>query len=161
MFKKLLVPLDGSKLSECALEHVKEIASGCQASEVVLLTVLDINLPPVSTWGLPQAEALVGHEQAKKRQNIVGPALEYLTRQGEQLKAAGISVKIEMLEEGGNQRTPDLIINYARNNNIDLIVMSSHGHSGISRWAFGNVADKVVRGSQVPVLTVIPAGCRI
>jgi nucleotide-binding universal stress UspA family protein len=161
MYKKILVPLDGSKLSECALEHVKEIAAGCQANEVVLLTVLDVNLPPVSTWGLPQAEALVAPEQERRRQKIVRPALEYLTQQSEKLKASGIAVNIEMLEEGGDQRVPDLIINYAQDHDVDLIVMSSHGHSGVSHWAFGNIADKVVHSSKVPVLMVIPAGCRI
>ena len=61
---------------------------------------------------------------------------------------------------------PDLdsipkILEYAQNNNIDLIIISTHGRSGISRWAFGSVADKVVRTSTVPVLTVTPTGCRI
>ena len=107
------------------------------------------------------AEAIASAEQEKKRQRIIRPVLDYLTRQSSKLKEAGLNVKTELLEEGPDQKTPEVILLYARDNDIDLIIISSHGRSGISRWAFGSVADKVVSHSTVPVLTVVPKGCRI
>jgi|WetSurMetagenome_2_1015567.scaffolds.fasta_scaffold231369_3 nucleotide-binding universal stress UspA family protein len=161
MYKKVLVPLDGSQLSECSLEHVKDIATGCGATEVILLVVLDVQLPPMSTWGLPQAEQRVSFELESAFQKIRQPALDYLNEKSKQLQEAGISPRIEMLEEGPNQKTPDIIINYAQDNDIDLIIMSTHGRSGISRWLFGNVADRVVHYSRIPVMIVSPPGCRV
>ncbi|MBP1707776.1 MAG: UspA protein [Chloroflexi bacterium] len=107
------------------------------------------------------AEAIASAEQEKKRQRIIRPVLDYLTRQSSKLQDAGLNVKTELLEEGPDQKTPEVILLYARDNDIDLIIISSHGRSGISRWAFGSVADKVVSHSTVPVLTVVPKGCRI
>jgi nucleotide-binding universal stress UspA family protein len=161
MYKKILAPLDGSDLAECTLQHVREIASSCGTAEVVLLTVMDLNLPQTDSWGLPMAEAIASAEHEKKRQRIIRPVLDYLTRQSSKLKEAGLNVKTELLEEGPDQKTAEVILLYARDNDIDLIIISSHGRSGISRWAFGSVADKVVTHSTVPVLTVVPKGCRI
>lgn len=53
------------------------------------------------------------------------------------------------------------ILEYATKNNVDLIVMTTHGRSGITRWLFGNVADKVSHHSTIPVLIVAPSGCRL
>ena len=55
----------------------------------------------------------------------------------------------------------EAIVDYAEKNGIDLIVMSTHGRSGPSRWALGSVADKVIRSSTVAVLICVPEGCRI
>jgi len=156
-----LAPLDGSDLAECTLQHVREIASSCGTAEVILLTVMNLNLPQTDSWGLPMAEAIASAEKEKKRQRIIRPVLDYLTRQSSKLQDAGLNVKTELLEEGPGQKTPEVILLYARDNDIDLIIISSHGRSGISRWAFGSVADKVVSHSTVPVLTVVPKGCRI
>jgi len=161
MYKKILAPLDGSDLAECTLQHVREIASSCGTAEVILLTVMNLNLPQTDSWGLPMAEAIASAEKEKKRQRIIRPVLDYLTRQSSKLQDAGLNVKTELLEEGPDQKTPEVILLYARDNDIDLIIISSHGRSGISRWAFGSVADKVVSHSTVPVLTVVPKGCRI
>ena len=69
----------------------------------------------------------------------------------------GISARGEVV----TGKAADAILDYAEKNNVDLIIMSTHGRSGISRWAFGSVADRVVRHSIAPVLLVAPAGCRI
>ena len=55
----------------------------------------------------------------------------------------------------------DTIIQYATDNGIELIVMSTHGRSGITRFFMGSVAERVTRHSPVPVLTVTPVGCRV
>jgi nucleotide-binding universal stress UspA family protein len=51
-------------------------------------------------------------------------------------------------------------LEYAAKNHVDLIIMTSHGRSGISRWLFGSVAERVSQHSTIPVLIVAPAGCR-
>jgi nucleotide-binding universal stress UspA family protein len=51
-------------------------------------------------------------------------------------------------------RVAETIIDYANRHSVDLIIMATHGRSGLSRWAYGSVADKVLRGADVPVLLV-------
>ena len=55
----------------------------------------------------------------------------------------------------------DEILKYAQKNQVDLIIMTTHGRSGVSRWLFGNVADRVSHHSTVPVLIIAPPGCRL
>ena len=69
------------------------------------------------------------------------------------LKQKGITAKIEVL----SGKPAEEIIKYSKDNNVDLIVMSTHGRSGFSRIVFGSVADKVLRQSEVPLL-LRPAG---
>jgi nucleotide-binding universal stress UspA family protein len=160
VYRKILVPLDGSELSECALGHVKEVAASSRITEVVLLTVLDIKFPPLAAWGQEQQVDLRISDQERTHQNILRTTREYLAKKAEELENAGIPVKTEVLEEGSGQKAPDIILMYARDNDVDLIIMGTHGRSGISRLAFGSVADKVVRNSKIPVMTIVPAGCR-
>jgi nucleotide-binding universal stress UspA family protein len=161
MYNKILAPLDGSNVAECALEHVKAVASGCRVPEVVLLTVLEPVLFPLF---YPTSEAQVNKASAEmdeKMKQIHQKAESYLSSAADRLKQAGLAVTTVVIEERGGKRAAELILDYAQNKAVDLIVISTHGRSGASRWAFGSVADNVVRHSQVPVLTVAPAGCRL
>jgi nucleotide-binding universal stress UspA family protein len=161
MYQKILAPLDGSNLAECTLEHIRSVASGCHVPEVVLLTVLEpVMFPvfyPTSREQVDAARSVVDNKRSQMHKN----ADDYLSSAAEKLKASGISVRTVIIEEKEEKRAADAILDYAKNNGIDLIILSTHGRSGISRWAFGSVADKVVRYSQVPVLTIAPAGCRL
>jgi len=74
-----------------------------------------------------------------------------------ELVADGVAAKSITLEG----KPAETIIDYAAKNDIDLIIMSTHGRSGPSRWAFGSVADRVIRSSIVPVLIAVPKGCRL
>ena len=76
----------------------------------------------------------------------------YLTDAEQKLKEAGFQVTTE----SGLGRAAEEIINFSQNNQIDLIVMASHGHSGATRWAYGNTANKVLQASKIPVLIVKP-----
>lgn len=145
MYDKILVPLDGSKTAECALGHVIDIVRGCRVPEVDLLFVVEPILP-----GL--------YETTKQAYELLRSwGMDYLARVGKSLAGDGITAK-PVIVEG---RAADTIVDYAGENHIDLIIMSTHGRSGPSRWAFGSVADKVVRTSKVPVLLAVPKGCRI
>ena len=83
-------------------------------------------------------------------------AKNYLSEMAGRLKAEGIAVENDM----AYGLPADEILNYAEQKQVDLIVMSTHGRSGISRWFSGSVSEKVVRQSLTPVLIVTPRGCR-
>jgi len=161
MFNRILAPLDGSKLGECSVSYIKEIASGCHVATVVLLTVLEPVLSPGDWWTNREQIEQMSAELRKAEQQTQEKAETYLAGVGEIFKSAGIDVEKVILKEEVINEEAELILDYAGKNAIDLIVMSTHGRSGVSRWAFGSVADKVVSHATSPVLTVVPAGCRI
>ncbi len=149
MYKKILVPLDGSALSETSLEHVKSIVSGSPATEVVLLRVVE----PISSFdasALAQSGYLMGDVQSRKKAD----AADYLSKMAAKMAKDNINVQ-QVVAEG---RAAEAILDYVDKNQVDLIIMSSHGRTGISRWAFGSVADRVLHQSGVPVLLVTLAG---
>ena len=140
MYKRILIPLDGSPLAEQALPHAIAMAE-CFQSELVLLRVL-IPLPSAVTT----TEAAL--QRAAEEAAIF--AREYLDRVAAGVQERGITV--QMVTIGG--RPHYQIIQYAETNQVDLIVMCTRGHSGLSRWLMGSVSDRVVRGANVPVLLV-------
>ncbi len=150
MYKKILVPLDGSGLSECSLSHVMMVATGCKVPEVVLFRVAE-PLSPMVYAGEMDARWIVQAEEKNKVQ-----AKEYIEEMAVRLKKEGIAVQGVFV----SGRAAEEIIDYAKKNQVDLIVMSTHGRSGVSRWAWGSVADRVLRHSPVPVLMVTSSGCR-
>jgi nucleotide-binding universal stress UspA family protein len=161
MFNKILAPLDGSNLSECTFDHIKEIATGCHISKVVLLTVLEPTTTPGDWWTNRQQIEEMGAELIRRDRQIQDNADAYLARATDKLKEAGLEVESVTIKEAGLHKEAEVILDYAENNNIDLIVMSTHGRSGPARWAMGSVADEVVRHSRSPVLTINPLGCKL
>jgi nucleotide-binding universal stress UspA family protein len=153
MYRKILAPLDGSPLAECTIEHVKEIAKGCNIPEVVFLFVVDI--AKNAYWAAdvaPNVQILQQAEEAQKE-----GAQSYLKKVVAKAKKDGLMVKGVVVE--GNPA--DSIIEYAQKNGVDLIVMSTHGRSGVSRFAMGSVTDKVIRTAAAPVLVVTPTECKV
>ena len=146
MFKKILVPLDGSELSESALTHVIDITTDCRALEVILMRIREPLDPNVI--GTLDAKIAVELDEAYRDE-----ASHYLDKVVATLKGKGIDARTEILS--GNPA--EEIIKYSQKNDIDLIIMSTRGRSGISRWVFGSVAEKVIRNSTVPVLIKPPA----
>jgi nucleotide-binding universal stress UspA family protein len=152
MYRKILAPLDGSPLAECTIEHVKEIARGCRVPEVVFLFVVDVARNAYWAAELPNADLLNRAEEAQK-----AGAETYLAKVVTAVKKDGLEAKAVVIEG-----TPaDAIIDYAQKNAVDLIVMSTHGRSGVSRFAMGSVTDKVIRTAAAPVLVVTPAECKV
>ena len=147
MYTKILAPLDGSKFSECSLEHVRAIAQGCGIPEVILLMV---NEPVHVGYGM--GEDWVRESEAKQK----AEAEEYLSRLAKDLKKEGMAASIVLLKG----MPAEEILNYAKKNNVGLIVMSTHGRAGVSRWLMGSVAERISRYSPVPLLLVAPPGCK-
>ena len=146
MYRKMLVPLDGSELSESSLEHARAVATGLQVPEVVLLRVVE----PLSS----QVYAYLGTSFiADAEKKAKAEAEDYLAKVADTLKKEGIAAQTTTILG----RPADQILDYADENQVDLIIMSTHGRSGVSRWVSGSVADRVIRHSAVPVLiTPIP-----
>ena len=154
MYNKILVPLDGSDFGECTLDHIRAIASGCHASEVILLSVVG-NYEPGSgwTWGGIISES-VAADAAKKAQV---EARKYLSKVAKKLEKDGINAVTTVMVG----IPADIILDYANSAGVDLIIMATHGRSGPARWAMGSVAERVVSLAQMPVMVVSPKGCRI
>lgn len=163
MYKKILVPLDGSKLAECALPYAEELAKGCGTGKLVLISVTE---RVSGRTRAPEAQEIYrasdtsgfqgsGSEIAVTFGKMQRQAQRYLGKVTEELETRGIRATIEVLP--GNPA--EEIISFVERSDVDVIVMSSHGRSGPSRWTHGSVADRVFRGSPVPVLMVRAPGC--
>lgn len=139
MYKRILLPLDGSPLAEQALPHAVSLAEHCGA-ELILLMVLQ-PLPDRSISGVGRREA----EEISARL-----AREYLEKVAVSIAERNLAVQILTIEG----QPPTEIVQYAEQNQVDLIVMSTRGQSGLSRWLMGSVADRVMRGAFLPVLLV-------
>lgn len=139
MYKRILLPLDGSALAEQALPHAVTQAKRCQAKLVVLKV-----LEPLQVHGLSRASI----EWVEKYTATL--AHEYLESVAATVEQHGIPVQVATTEG----HPPAEIVRFAEANEVDLIVMCTRGHSGLSRWLMGSVADQVVRGAGVPVLLV-------
>ena len=151
-FKRILVPLDGSPLSERALPVATALAQKF-GSEIILLRVLDIPnpTPPVS-----HPEVTIGWVR-EARAHAHQEAQSYLDAHQQKVYRQGVEVRALRRD-----RSPaEDILQVAGSEKIDLIVMSAQGQGGLARWTFGSVADKVARHSPCPVLLVryaVPEG---
>jgi len=150
MYQKVLVPLDGSELAEAALPQVRNLAAGGFIGEVILLSVVEIDLMgiPSTCTGVINYPALVKTHFDKTQ--------DYLEKIRSGLSTEGINVKAEAVEGKAAQ----MIVNYAEKNGVDLIVIASHGYSGMKRLMFGSVALRVLHDAHAPVLLIRPESCR-
>ena len=155
MYKKILVTLDGMDQAECILGHVIELVAGIQGTEVTLLSVVEPyeEGAPTTSWGgvmtITQGATLVT--------KALNNANEYINKVAAQLTEEGLSVTPVVIQG----KVAEAILDYAKENKIELIMMSTHGRSGPSRWALGSIAERVLRHSPIPVLIVSPEGCRV
>jgi len=150
MYKKILVTLDGSGLSECVIPHLEAFREGFPESETILLRVVE----PVESTVAAHAD-VISPEQWKARENaMVTAAGDYLTQVAGRLNQEGAPVHSNVI----TGRVEDRIIDFAKEEKIDLIIMATHGRSGVSRWVRGSVADRVLRMAHIPVLMVRAPG---
>lgn len=147
MYQKILVPLDGSKLAECALSHVKNLVKDGAVGEVTLLNVVKVYVP----GGLGESSGIFDIKAV--RENLFMESRKYLADVESQLASEGIHVKTESLE--GN-RPADAISDYAQKNGVDMIVIATHGYTGLKKLMFGSVALGVLHESLIPVLLIRP-----
>jgi nucleotide-binding universal stress UspA family protein len=151
MYKKVLVPLDGSELAECVLPHLEIIAGGCGVQNVTFLRVVK----PFYPIGDYMGDTISAVDVVGINKDAVTAAEDYLKQLTKKVKYPGVKVEWEV--EKGNEA--ENIAEYAKKNEADLIIIATHGRSGVSRWVMGSVADRVLRTACVPVLMVRAPGC--
>ena len=152
MYKKVLVPLDGSELAECALSHVKNMVKDGLAEEVVILNVFAVPVALLGAGGNTSTYIDVNAVEEKMKLD----SLKYLEDVKSRLEAEGVKVKTESLE---GSRAAEVIRVYAQKNNVDMIVLGTHGYTGLKKLMFGSVANEVLQTSHVPVLLIRPEAC--
>ena len=165
MYNRILVPLDGSELAECSLEHVKGIALGCHVPEVVLLTVIEpieaatyaFNLAAAGYHYSPEEGTEIKKEMDRTYNNSLAAAGVYLKKIAKRLSDEGMNAKTEIVQG----KAAETILDYASKNSVDLVIMSTHGWGGKTRWDFGRVTDRLIRMSSIPIVVASPKGCRI
>lgn len=142
MYKRILLPLDGSKLAEAALPHAVHLARQFD-SQLVLLRVV------VSPYAIVAPDLVLAGTDPDLRE-LSTHAEQYLKGIGAQIAGQGIDVRT-VVSEGP---VAEAIIDHALALDVDLIVMSTHGRGGVSRWVYGSVAERVLQGAACPVLLI-------
>ncbi len=153
MYKKVLVPLDGSELAECALIHVKSLTKDGSIGEVILFRVVVDELPLFDTDGV----IMPNFDYEAWRKSLLEEAQKYLGDAQSRLAAEGIKTELTIRE--GN-RPAQIITDFAQKNGIDLIILATHGYTGMKKLMFGSVALSVLQDAAVPVLLIRPEACR-
>ncbi|MBI4285921.1 MAG: universal stress protein [Chloroflexi bacterium] len=147
MYEKILVPLDGSKVGEGALPKVEELVGRLTTKvEVTLLQVISA----VTHYVVADGASVQVPYTDKEMEQIKAKALEYLEKAGEGIRAKGATVKTKV----SVGHPAEEILKASDEVGADVIAMSTHGRSGISRWAFGSVTDRVLRAGNKPMLLV-------
>ncbi|MEA4908170.1 MAG: universal stress protein [Chloroflexi bacterium] len=139
MFNRILVPLDGSPLAECVIPHLLAVAKA-YSSEVLLLQVLDPSGPMYQDDVIDPFEWQIRKAEAET----------YLRGIAIQVSEAGLKVGKEVLEG----KAAEVIINDAHLKEVDLILLSSHGHSGITGWNVSSVVQKIILRANLSVMIV-------
>lgn len=149
MAEKILVPLDGSKVGEAALPYVEELVVKMKPGTKVEVTLIQV-LSSLSHYIVAgEASARVPYTEPEIEQMKM-QAEVYLKKAGESLRKAGATTKVRVAVG----QPVDEIIKAADEINVNMIAMSSHGRSGLTRWAFGSVTDRVLKSGHSPVLVI-------
>jgi nucleotide-binding universal stress UspA family protein len=146
LIRKILLPLDGSKLGEAAIPYAETLAAALKA-KIVLIKIIE-PLDKTRIYDSSVAEAVTDNIESVRKN-----ALEYFDKLAEEIKTRNV---IEVTEEVLIGYPARQILDYALQNEVDLIAMSTHGRSGIDRWVFGSVTDKILHSGDTSVLVVRP-----
>src|SRR4030043_2299142 len=145
MYNKILVPLDGSELAKKAWVQAEKLAKAFDA-EIILFQVV----PFMPIYGSPElVTPLIVDEKQKEA------AEKYLVTLTEGLNQRGF--KVTAMVRTGQQVAVE-IIDFAKESGVDLIIMCTHGRSGITRWVLGRVALKVLARAETPILLLRSKG---
>ncbi len=152
MYRKIMVPLDGSELAECVLPHVEAFVTECGAREVFLVRVAEFEPAGSYRGGIPVAPEMLAKIEAARKT----AAEEYLARIRDRLGAQKAAYHVVVMVG----RVAESLVEHAEKTGIDLILIATHGRSGVTRWVRGSVADKILRSAGIPVLMIRAPGTK-
>ncbi|MFH0942101.1 MAG: universal stress protein [Chloroflexota bacterium] len=152
MYRKIMLPLDGSPLAECVLPHIKTFMGGSESPEIMLVRAVEpIAIPygreMAKVASVEQLKAFEAHNEAE--------AKDYLKEIEARLGKTGANARTYVIYG----KAADALTDFAARNGVDLVVIATHGRSGISRWVWGSVADRLLRSISAPVLMIRAPGC--
>jgi len=142
-YKRILVCLDGSALAETALPHAQMLASGEDAE----ITLLRVSANPAAEFSF--SDPAIAHNLIE---DMEAETLAYMQSARGRLQKAGYRASF-LIRQGAIAET---ILQAASESHADVIVMSTHGRTGVKRWLLGSVADRVVTHSDLPVMLIRP-----
>lgn len=156
MFKRLLVPLDGSRFASRAVQYAADVAQRFSA-EVIFIQVIKTATPGFAATGYddtvsPAASAIAVQAALEADKRNVARAKRYLSDKVRTIRSRHIKSSYQVLIGD----PADSIMEFSEKENIDLVVMTTHGRSGLKRAVMGSIADAVIRESGKPVLVVRP-----
>ena len=153
MFSDILVPLDGSELSERALPMAQKLAQSSEAT-VHLIHMVSLEHELGAGRGIESVQAAEMELDMARRltESRLHRGRTYLEEKGSQLSGSGIKVETDFAVKAGDPA--ENIIDYVKEHSISLVVMTTHGHGGVRRLLVGSVTDRVIRSCEVPVLVV-------
>jgi nucleotide-binding universal stress UspA family protein len=147
MYTKILVTLDGSEMAESVLPYVKWFTQVSDVNEIILLRVVE----PFRMAGGLEAQVMP-EDKTLIEQDAAVIARKYLRKIAARFE--GGKVKLSPVVRVG--KPASTIAEYVGKSDVDLIIMATHGYSGIHRWVSGSVADEIVHAARVPVFLVTP-----
>ncbi len=149
MFERVMVPLDGSKVGEAALPFIRQLSDSCAADVKIEVTLIEV-ITLLRHW-VVVGEGSAPVSYTEDELNIIKSRVtDYLEKTAESIRGNNITVKTIVVS--GN--AAEEILKAADRIKAELIAMSTHGRSGLHRFAFGSITDKVLHGSHIPVLMV-------
>jgi len=147
MYTKILVPLDGSEVAESALPYLKWFTKVSNVNEIIFMRVVEHFKVPGGIEG-----TIISEERTLIEHDAVKLATEYLEKLADQFKSDQIKVRTKVLV-GKPSR---VVADFVAKSNTDLIIMATHGLSGIQRLVRGSIADEILHAALVPVFIVKP-----
>lgn len=152
-FANVLIPLDGGAASEQIIPQAVAIAGRGASFHLLHVLVPSRWLPPPSAFEVVTAGAMVPSASEDQLAAARDAAVRRLGAVAQQWRAQGVQIETHLPV---HQSPAEAILAYAQERGVSLIAMTSHGRSGAGRLMLGSVADKVVRGANVPVLVQVP-----
>ena len=147
MLSQILVTLDGSELAQRAIPYAQQVVA--PTGEIILLSVVDIPDFPIYTV-YPMSVVAPEPDYGTVVTDLLASSKEYLETIANNLRLSGCRVKT--IVKSGDPATS--IIEEAQAHNVDTIIMSTHGRSGLSKWLFGSVTQKVLSTMPCPVIVI-------
>lgn len=152
MYNKIMVPLDGSKLAECVFPHLETLLKGCNSSQVLFVQAVE---PIAIPYGKEAAKLSSMEELKAFEAHNKSDAEKYLKGIVDRFRQTGANAKAEVIFG----KASEVLKDFAIKNGADLVVIASHGRSGISRLVWGSVAESLLRSLCIPILMTRALGC--